>query len=292
MPQLRALAAVCRLAARCARRSDERQRGPFLRPFVMRVPSAVSNRLPVGARVTYGVTLVQDATFPDLWSAFADAFVHAARQIAEWGFGLAVREGEQAARRGAISVGRIRWLNPITAETLPYAPSDGPPLVATFGEEQAEIEDSLSLTFLTPTRLVAAGETLVTPDPAILVRRIAERLDAVAEGVGATKLELLSDPALSRALDGLRIGTSAISWIGDPTKGGFVGSATLTGSQEDLAIVAPLLRWGAALGVGKGTLHGAGRFVVGAVPSTAVVELPSRQNDQIRVSHPRSTRRS
>lgn len=256
----------------------KRQRGPFLRPFVLHVPSIPANSVPVSARMTYGMTLVQDATFPDLWIAFADAFVQAARQIAEWGFGPAVREGEHAARRGAISVGRVRWVNPVTGETEPYTPTNTPPLVVEFHERGvAESSNEMRLTFLTPTRLVAAGETLRKPDPAVLIRRIAERLDTVAEAVGATKPDMLSDPALLRAQNGLRIGNDVTSWVGDAARGGFVGAVTLTGTPDDLAAVSPLLHWGVALGVGKGTLHGAGRFVVGAVPSTAVVEMPTRR---------------
>ena len=114
----------------------QRQRGPYLRPFVLRLPAIPPTGLPIGARVTYGMTIVQDTTFPALWGAFGAAFVFAARQIAEWGFGLAVREGEQAARRGAISVGRARWRNPITGENQPFTIPDGqpesPPLIASF----------------------------------------------------------------------------------------------------------------------------------------------------------------
>ena len=61
---------------------------------------------------------------------------------------------------------------------------------------------------------------------------------------------------------------------GDEARCGFVGSATLAGAPDDLARASAVLRWGAALGVGKGTLQGAGRFVVGPVPETARVELP------------------
>ncbi|MHB8645939.1 MAG: CRISPR system precrRNA processing endoribonuclease RAMP protein Cas6 [Thermomicrobiales bacterium] len=255
----------------------KRQRGAYVRPCVLHMPEVKAGGLPVGARVTYGMTFVQDQTFPALWGSFAAAFVQAARQLTEWGFGLAVREGEQAARRGAISVGRVRWVQPITGETAPFPASDAtpipPPFIATLAlsGDAASSEEVRShlLTFLTPTRLVAGGTTMRRPDPAVLLRRIAERLDAVALAVGADAPRLLNDDAFVAAIERLELRDDTTRWIGDEARGGFVGNVTLVGSPDDLARVAAVLRWGAALGVGKGTLQGAGRFVVGPVPETA-----------------------
>ncbi len=272
----------CALLPRCAvwpmvapADPTRRQRGAYVRPFVLRLPEMKAGGLPVGARLTYGMTFVQDRTFPALWEAFTLSFVQAAIQIAEWGVGLAVREGEQAARRGAISVGRVRWVNPISRETEPFTAkgtSPLPPLSATFapdnGTETSDTAHSHPLTFLTPTRLVAGGTTLQRPAPDILLRRIAERLDGIAAAVGADALNLLSDDSFMAALARLELRDDATQWIGDEARGGFVGSATLAGSPDDLARIMPVLRWGAALGVGKGTLQGAGRFVVGPVPET------------------------
>lgn len=266
-----------------------RQRGPFLRPFVLRMPEIPAPGLPIGARVTYGMTIVQDTTFPALWGVFGAAFVLAARQVAEWGFGLAVREGEQASRRGAISVGRARWLNPITGETQPFiapsGPPEAPPLFAAFDapdDESGTLQpDSLPLTFLTPTRLVAAGATLQRPEPELMLRRVAERIDAVASSVGVAKPDLLGDDTFLAAISRLDLHDDTVRWDGDAAKGGFIGSATLGGPPADLARIALALRWGAALGVGKGTLQGAGRFVVGPVPPTARVVMEGNASHAI-----------
>jgi len=303
----------CALLPRCAvwpivapADPTKRQRGAYVRPFVLRLPEIKAGGLPVGARMTYGITLVQDRTFPALWGAFAVAFVQAARQLAEWGFGLAVREGAQAARRGALSVSRARWVNPITDETQPFPTPDGgfvsPPLPMTFapsaGAVTSEDGHSFPLTFLTPTRLVSGATILRRPDPAVLLRRIAERLDAVAAAVSADESRLLADDAFVAAIARLELRDDATRWIGDDARGGFVGGATLTGAPDDLARVADALRWGAALGVGKGTLQGAGRFIVGPVPPTArvlpAIEAPSPQaqagtslsSDAARAPHP------
>lgn len=289
----------CALLPRCAvwpvvapADPTKRQRGAYVRPCVLRMPEIKAGGLPVGARVTYGMTIVQDQTFPALWGAFAGAFVQAARQLEEWGFGLAVREGEQAARRGAVSVGRARWLNPITGESAPFLVSDSivsPPLAATFAPAANAISEdasSLSLTFLTPTRLVAGGAPLRQPEPAILLRRIAERLDAVAAAVGADAPRLLTDDMLIAAIGRLERHDDMTQWIGDEARGGFVGSVTLHGAPDDLARITIILRWGAALGVGKGTLLGAGRFAVGAVPPTARI-LPAAETPRRLIAPPR-----
>ncbi|MGI8857939.1 MAG: CRISPR system precrRNA processing endoribonuclease RAMP protein Cas6 [Thermomicrobiales bacterium] len=268
----------------------QRQRGPYLRPFVLRLPEIPPTGLPVGARVTYGMTMVQDTTFPALWGAFGAAFVLAARQVADWGFGLAVREGEQAARRGAISVGRARWRNPVTGENQPFTIPEGqpepPPLIATF-EMPSDVgastaRDAISLTFLTPTRLVAAGATLRRPEPDVLLRRVAERIDAVAASVGIAPPNLLGDDAFLASLSRLELRVDETRWMGDAARGGFTGPATFGGPPDDLARLPHILNWGAALGVGKGTLYGAGRFVVGPVPLSARVVMPDEQETSVR----------
>lgn len=273
------------------------QRGAYLRPFVLRTPVLTSARIPAGTRLTYGVTLVQDGGFPAKWGAFAAAFAQAARQIAEWGIGAPVRIGEQASRRGAIAVGRVRWVNPLTSATEPYlhtAPlADALPLAVTWGEQPDADPPTgtLRLTFLTPTRLVVAGESLRAPEPVVLVRRLAERLDAVAMAMRAAPPDLLRDGALLDATARLRFTQDATAWAGDAARGGFVGAVTLAGPAADLARVLPVLRWGAALGVGKGTLEGAGRFVLGPVPATAYPIPPEEEKPLTPPAAPRPVRR-
>ena len=251
------------------------QRGAYLRPFVLRTPTLAAARLPVGTRLTFGATLLQDGSFPAKWSAFAAAFVQAARQVAEWGIGAPVRIGEQAARKGAIAVARVRWVHPLTGATAPYqhaAPQeDSLPLAVTWGEptETDTPDDTLRLTFLTPTRLVVAGQSLRAPEPVVLVRRLAERLDSVAAAMRAAPPDLLRDGTLLEAAARLTIARDETAWTGDAARGGFVGAVTLAGAPDDRARVLPALRWGAALGVGKGTLEGLGRFALGPPPATA-----------------------
>src|SRR5207245_2791332 len=101
---------------------------------------------------------------------------------------------------------------------------------------------------------------------------------AVAASVGASEPHVLADDVLVDASQRLQVREDETRWVGDLTRGGFVGTVTLAGDPDDLARVAPILRWGAALGVGKGTLHGAGRFVVGPVPDTVRVVMTAEPN--------------
>jgi hypothetical protein len=276
-----------------------RQRGAYLRPFVLRVPSLASRHLSVGTRLTWGVTLVQDARFPATWGAFAAAFGDAARQLAEWGIGAPVRMGGEASRRGALSVGRVRWVHPLTGATEPYTPAETldvpPPFTATWGDTNAGTPappNTVRLTFLTPTRLVVAGKSARTAEPGLLVRRIAERLDAVADATSTEPPNLLGDSAPLDAAGRLTLAKDETRWEGDPARGGFIGAVALSGTADDLAAVLPVLHWGAALGVGKGTLEGAGRFVVGGVPVTAP-GAPANQTTPNRAEmQPTKTRRT
>lgn len=273
-----------------------RQRGVYLRPYVMRVPEAPSGDLPVGTRITYGMTFVQDTGFPNLWGEFAGTFVRSARQIAEWGIGTPVPMPEGPARRGAISVGRARWLNPVTGESQPLIlPESGPPVppIAYAGGTGGIVLPAsiatgrLALTFLTPTRLIIAGDTLREPAPQVLVQRILERLESVAAAVEATFPYAIRPDAALASAGRLRLTSVAMHWEGSPERGGFVGTAALVGTPDDLTMVLRVLHWGQTLGVGKGTQQGAGRFVLDPVPPTARVELPNPTDPR-----PRSPRKA
>lgn len=259
-----------------------RQRGAYLRPFVLRIPMLPSRQLAAGTRLTWGATIVQDTRFPAKWGAFVAALVDVARQLAEWGIGAPVRAGEQASRRGAISVGRVHWVQPLTGATEPYVSADdlqeSLPLAVAWSEgaTPASVSADIRMTFLTPTRLVAAGKSSRSPEPLLLIRRIAERLDAVAEAVGAESPNLLANDTLLSAAGRIAIAKDETRWEGDPARGGFVGAVTLSGTANDLAAVLPALHWGAALGVGKGTLEGAGRFILGDMLQTARATVSTR----------------
>ncbi len=272
----------CALLPRCAvwpliAPSDptRRQRGVFVRPWVPRLPDLPSI-VPVGERVTFGLTVVQDGTFPALWGAFAAAFVGAARQLEEWGFGDLVTTPGGPARRGVLSVGRVRWLNPVTGETQPFVYTEDAPMPPPFwfeGQQPAArspqpaggADDDmghLRVAFLTPTRLVAGDAVLRSPECGTLVRRITERLEAVCAGSQVAPPADLDAVAAVAAAGRLQIAADETRWEGGDKRGGLRGTVAYTGAAYDLAAVLPALRWGQVLGVGKGAQNGAGRMEV------------------------------
>ncbi len=118
-----------------------RQSGIYLRPWVPvppTLPVPPSGTIPVGTQVTHGMTMIQDSTFPALWGRFAAAYVQAARQLAEWGFGAPAPIAGGGVRRGALSVGRVAWLHPVTGETQPFAPDGEADPAPPFWHEEGE----------------------------------------------------------------------------------------------------------------------------------------------------------
>ncbi len=285
-----------------------RQSGTYLRPFVLRLPDIPAVDLPPGTQITYGVTCVQDYAFPALWGEFAGAVVRAARQIAEWGIGVPIpdQNSEGPARRGTIAVSRVRWVNPASGETqplvLPESEKLSPQLVYGGGvigiEPPASIASGrLSLSFVTPTRIVVAGKTQSRPEPVVLVRRILERLEHVAAVAGAAfPYAIQPDDALAAAAR-LQMQSVAVHTVGNEVRGGFVGSVVFIGAPDDLQTVLRVLRWGQVLGVGKGTPQGAGRIAIEGTPPTARVlvehtprPVPSRTPPR-RLAKPRGQQR-
>jgi len=272
-----------------------RQSGVYLRPWVPISPTLPvastqpPQTIPVGTQVTHGITVIQDATFPALWGRFAAAYVQAARQLAEWGFGApipAVGSGG-GVRRGALSVGRVQWLHPVTGESQPFAPdSETDPLPPFWHDETEEMHEATSDTgtdplpdaphpplpplivvvaFRTPTRLVIAGETQRRPDLPLLVRRIGERVETLCTGLRVAVPPSLRGAARDAAIaaaERVRIARDETQWVGGLKDGGLSGTITLNGAADDLAVILPALHWGQALGAGKGAQMGAGRIAV------------------------------
>jgi len=278
-----------------------RQSGVYLHPWIPISPTlpVASTQtpitIPVGTQVTHGITVIQDATFPALWGRFAAAYVQAARQLAEWGFGAPVPAAGSGGgvRRGALSVGRVQWLHPVTGESQPFAPDNetdpSPPFWHGETEEMREetsdtgtapLSDAprpplpplpplsplvVVVAFLTPTRLVIAGETQRRPDLPLLVRRIGERVETLCTGLRVAvppSLRGETRGAAIAAAEQVRIARDETQWVGGLKDGGLSGTITLNGNTYDLAAILPALRWGQALGAGKGAQMGAGRIAV------------------------------
>ena len=140
--------------------------------------------------------------------------------------------------------------------------------------------EHISLRFLTPTRLTEHGALVHQPQPGALVRRLAERLDALEheyapiqaqESIRAATRPAGRWRAVAEAAD-LQMTNSEARWVDTKSYssrqqralpiGGFVGSATFTGALTPA--LRELLVWGEIVHVGKNCVKGDGWYQIEA----------------------------
>ena len=134
--------------------------------------------------------------------------------------------------------------------------------------------DSVTLSFLTPLRLIEQGQTVRRPEFRTILLRLLERLSALARTFSATPL----DDDVKYRLVGQ---AAAVQLAGDHTRwvelesystrlgratplGGLVGHATYRG---DLTPFWPYLIWGQFTHVGKDAVKGNGMYQIAGVSS-------------------------
>ncbi|MHB8626479.1 MAG: CRISPR system precrRNA processing endoribonuclease RAMP protein Cas6 [Aggregatilineales bacterium] len=134
-------------------------------------------------------------------------------------------------------------------------------------------QDTLTLHFLTPTRLTQQGLVLEQPDLGVLLRRLLERAQALVDYYGPTKPQREEWQRIWEYAG--QIGDSA-QLVNDQTEwveivshsrqrgrfspvGGFVGQAIWQGEFQG---VIDWLLWGQSLHVGKNTVKGDGWYLV------------------------------
>lgn len=218
--------------------------------------------------------------------------VMAARAMESNGLGRALRENR--GRRGRFAIERIEAVHPFTgARTTLFERGEvrvRPPELA-IGASNAAMraamlsEEGIFLCFLTPTRLTEAGQLVHGPQPSVLLRRLAERIDALEEAYSGAQASFL--PASERAdapargagrwyavaaTADLQMTSHTIRWIDAKSYssrqrravpiGGFIGTATYSGTLS-LAL-RELLVWGELLNVGKNTVKGDGWYQIEA----------------------------
>ncbi len=281
------LVQTCPVSALVAPLRDEGSRGRDLpRPFVVRPPLIAATapemeglRLEAGQQVTFGLTLIGRAgkLFPYV--------VLAASGMERNGLGRALREHRW--RRGRFLVERIEAVHPFTgAQVTLFARGEqqvrSPELVMTAADvaDRAGVlsDEALSLRFLTPTRLTADGALVPRPEAPILLRRLAERMDALEREYAPGQPPALEGaPAVGRwyavaESAQLQIAACDVRWVDAKSYsnrqhralpiGGFVGTATYTGALTPA--VRELLVWGEALHVGKNCVKGDGWYQIEA----------------------------
>ncbi len=223
MPQLRPLARVARLAVCRARRPDAAAARPLSAP-VRPPPAGNSADRPAGRRARHlrhddraghdlPRALGRVRRAPLCWRRGRSRSGASASPSARGSRRRDVARSPWAARAGAIPIpGRINRSPSQTGN--PSHLRWSPPSMRRPTTGASTARDAISLTFLTPTRLVAAGATLRRPEPDVLLRRVAERIDAVAASVGVAPPNLLGDDAFLASLCPPRTprGRDAVDW--------------------------------------------------------------------------------
>ncbi len=271
----------CPVASLVAPLRDEHPRGRDVpRPFVMEPPLFAAMQeegvtFQRNQQFSFGITLIGSATklFPYL--ALSTQFME------QDGLGRPLKEN--FGRRGRFIVEQISSCNPFTQkETVLFR--SGNTAVTPPSEDITEktiqqyiailSSEKLALQFLTPMRLIQAGKLVHIPDPAILLQRLAERLDALEQTYSIDEpQDEINHTGRWRdiaATANLVLDMSKITWVDSqsysnrqqrslPT-GGFVGRAIYAGdfSPELHA----LLAWGELVHVGKDVVKGNGWYQI------------------------------
>lgn len=278
------LNATCPVAGLVAPLRDENPRGRDIpRPFVIAADWSLDDET-TPRRFAPGDTLHLQITLVGRAIAFFP-YIALVTQLMELnGIGRPLREN--SGRRGRFEVNRIDLVSPFSGESqLLYERGQAKvasPTLALTGEHVAQRAatlptDTLTLHFLTPTRLVDRGQLVRHPSLRVLCARLSERLDALSREYAAPTTDATdaSDPQQARErAQRLAEHAARATLVQNTTRwidvasysarqrrstpiGGLVGRATY---QGDLAPLRQLLVWGELLHVGKSAVKGDGRY--------------------------------
>ena len=263
------LHATCPVSFLLSTVDDEARRGADVpRPYAVQPPVRTQPRYASGERFEFGLTMFSRALnlFPYV--------ILAVDALQREGIGRRV-EGN-GWQRGTFVLREVRAENPLSGERQQVM-AGGDPMVSVpdvpITHEQVlqrgsgcDSRRSLTLAFLSPTRIVEQGGLLKEPLFRPLVQRLFERLSALSRAYCDTPLELDFRELLDRAeqvqLEEDR--TRWVDWESYSTRrqartplGGLVGQATYSG---DLAPFVPWLVWGQYTHVGKDAVKGNGLY--------------------------------
>ena len=261
--------------------------GPLPRPYTIEPPLTASGQYAAGQQLTFGLTLF--AAAHDL----VPSLIEAVRQWQTGGIGARQprHDGETRYRgqRGRVQLLRVVAENPFTAQRQVLWASDwqhgrqpdlSPTLAITAAHVAAAAQNwplaergLVQLTFHTPTRLIARGQLVRSPQPRVLVARLVQRLRALSQAFGAGNTPGLpgDDPqALLAHADAITLRADETAWVDQwsPSRrlrrttpiGGFMGRADWEGERAAMQALLPLLLWGSIVHVGKDTVKGNGWY--------------------------------
>jgi len=279
--------AACPVSFLLATVDDQGRRGADLpRPYTIEPPLEANACYMPGERFEFGLTMFSRALnlFPYVVIA-----VHAMQQD-----GIGRKVEANGWRRGTFALQHIWAENPLTGERQQVMRSDDPlvnvPDVPITHQQVIELgvkgvgiletdhpapnhltpnDLTLTITFLSPTRLVDRGRLVHRPLFRPLMQRLFERLSALSRAYCDTPLELDFRGLLTRAeqIQLVDDETHWVEWESYSTRrrarmplGGFVGQAVYSG---DLRPFLPWLVWGQFTHVGKDAVKGNGMYWIG-----------------------------
>jgi CRISPR-associated endoribonuclease Cas6 len=233
-------------------------------PFVVLPPLERQTSYQPGETLTFGWTLIGKG------ADYLPYFIYAFERLGErYGLGKG---------RGRFLVESVCWLTPEDEPMVIYRGAEKT-LQSTFrllnvhelaGRTAAGLGDSLTLRFLTPTRLVYGGSLTDSLHFHVLLRVLLRRLSNLAYFHCGTDLQL-DFRGLIAAAEQIQTAESRLRWYdweryssrqdARMKLGGFLGRVTYTG---DLQPFMPLLWLGSYVHVGKGTSFGLGKYVIEA----------------------------
>ncbi len=266
------LNAACPVSSLVAPLRDEAPRGRDVpRPYIITPPYTEKGRYEPGETCTFGFTLIGNASklYPYIIRTFQEMERHT--------FGHPVQELH--GQRGRFLVREIQAVHPFTGQRVSLwrrgtIRPEKLQLCITSDDVMARAKqlspDSLTIHFLSPTRLIAEDRVLRQPKLDVLALRMAQRLEQIQQEYGSVDESNSGREwylSIKEQIGGVYLAQDETRWIDirsysarqrqQMSIGGFVGHASFVGPMAKLH---ELLVWGEVLRVGKNIVKGAGFY--------------------------------
>jgi hypothetical protein len=241
------------------------------RPYIITPPHTEKERYEPGETCTFGFTLIGSAS--KLYPYIIRAFQEMERNT----LGHPIQE--LRGQRGRFLVREIQAVHPFTGQRMSLwqrgtTRPEKLQLCITDDDVVARAKqlsaDSLTIHFLSPTRLIADDHVLRQPKLGVLALRMAQRLEQVQQEYGSVEESNSGREwylSIKDQIGKVYLAHDETRWVDIHSYsarqrqkmpiGGFVGRASFVGS---IATLHELLVWGEVLRVGKNIVKGAGFY--------------------------------
>lgn len=268
------LNAACPVSSLVAPLRDEAPRGRDIpRPYIITPPYHTKGRYEPGETLTFSFTLIGDTS--KLYPYVIRTFQEMERNT------LGHPLQELRGRRGRFLLKEIDAVHPFTGQRACLFRRDAArpeKLQFTITAEDVAARakhlspESLTINFLSPTRLIHEEQVQRKPRLDVLALRMAQRLEQIEQEYGCVNRDLTTFGrkwylSIKECVNHTQLERDETHWVDihsyssrqrrEMPMGGFVGRASFTGS---LTALHELLIWGELLRVGKNIVKGAGFY--------------------------------